>query len=145
MVKFLLGDPLDPAPPQVYNGIFSGVTYYRYDHPQDLYNAIEFYNQYGQADGIFGLFIAPKWLAPYNDISVDESVEQSRSPNAYVVPVAKQTTLNGYVPKNKKLLTYPYNYLIVSNNVGQNAILHYEKFSDSSCNFLIYGVLNPRL
>lgn len=89
--------------------------------------------------------MCPKWLAPLDSQATFTEVAQSNSPNVYVNVINKQTTLNGYTPKNKKLLTFPYNYLLVSNNAGQNQILHYEKFSDSSCNFKVSGVINPRL
>lgn len=51
-------------------------------------------------------------------------------------------SLNGYVPKNKKLYTYPYNYLELSNGSGGNIALRYEMFSDPtlldfSCKFNI--------
>ena len=46
------------------------------------------------------------------------------------------TSLNGYTPVNKKLLTWPYNYAYVTNNVGQNMELHYEDF--------YFGTLNTQ-
>lgn len=50
---------------------------------------------------------------------------------------SKPTTVNSYTPKNKKLLTFPYCYLLVSNNNGQSNVLHYERFKSSAtqCEF----------
>ena len=48
----------------------------------------------------------------------------------YSYQVSKPTTINGYTPKNKKLLTYPYCYLLLSNNSGSSNILMYEKFTE---------------
>ena len=53
--------------------------------------------------------------------------------------------LGGYVPKNRKLFTYPYNYLFVSNNSGSTGIFKYENFSGNKDNadFKITGVFYP--
>lgn len=37
-----------------------------------------------------------------------------------------------YTPKNNKLHTYPYQYLLVSNNTGKEGIYHWEDFSGST-------------
>lgn len=39
-----------------------------------------------------------------------------------------ENNVDGYTPVNKKLLTYPYNCLIASNNCGDNVIYRYEFF-----------------
>ncbi len=38
------------------------------------------------------------------------------------------TDIDGYVPKNQKLFTYPFNYILCSNNSGANVIYKYEDF-----------------
>lgn len=48
-----------------------------------------------------------------------------------------QSTLGSYTPRNKKLLSYPYNFLRVDNSQGQSHDYRYEYFSGSSCSFLI--------
>lgn len=52
-------------------------------------------------------------------------------------PISINTSLNGYVPKNKKLLTYPYNYLYVSNNAGVDVDYHWENFNGNPA-FMVY-------
>lgn len=121
--------------------------YYRYDTPFALDVFLELFANNGKTDAINCIFMAPKWLAPLTDDpqAVPWEVLQSNSPNQYDLSFTKQQTINGYTPKNNKLLCYPYNYLLLSNNIGQNAILHYEKFSTQICNFTVKGVLSPRL
>ena len=41
----------------------------------------------------------------------------------------RPTSVDGYTPKNKKLLTYPYCYFNISNNAGTSIPYHYEDFS----------------
>lgn len=62
----------------------------------------------------------------------------------------KKTTLNrtdglgGYEEvKNNKLLTYPYNFLYVTNNEGKCAIYPYEYFESSTCMFELFGDYTP--
>lgn len=59
--------------------------------------------------------------------------------------ISKQTTLNGYSPKNNKLLTGEYNYLLFDNNGGNSQIYNYEYFTDQSgeCTFQTKGAITP--
>lgn len=71
-------------------------------------------------------------LRPY---SVVEGFEGSR------------TTLNGYTPKNKKLLTAPYKTLFLTNGIGATATLDYDEFVDPygnkvSPSFRVTGTFN---
>lgn len=127
----------------IYNGIYTGLKYYRYDTTSPIDIMLEIFAGSGKTDAINGIFMAPKWIAPLSG-GVLRDVAQSNAPQSFNINVSKQTTLNGYSPKNNKLKCFPYNYLLVSNNIGQNGILHYEKFSDNNnATFNIKGVLNP--
>lgn len=139
----IVGEAKDTvAPTAIYNGIYTGLSYYRYDDPSAIDLILELFANSGKTDAINGIFMAPQWLAPLSEDTY-RSVKQSKIPNSYTLNVTKLTSLNGYTPKNNKLFCFPYNYLLLSNNVGQNTILHYEKFSTSSCGFVVKGVLNP--
>lgn len=129
-----------------YNGIYSGVNYYRYDTPTVINGILNEVANEGQSDGITGLFMVPTNLATIygeNSNEYSNSVVESNTPTSYTNSISKMTTLNGYSPVNKKLLCYPYNYLIVSNNNGMSNILHYEDFSTSTCNFKIDMAITP--
>lgn len=54
--------------------------------------------------------------------------------------ISKPSSLDGYTPKNKKLLSFPYCCLNVSNNNGSNNTYQYELFKDNNCMFNIKGV-----
>lgn len=50
--------------------------------------------------------------------------------------IQKPTQFDSYVPKNNKLFCYPYSYLLVTNNNGNQNIFKYEDFyNQSSCKF----------
>lgn len=54
--------------------------------------------------------------------------------------ITRPTKLGNYTPRNKKLLTYPYCYLGVTNGGTEIAEYHYEYFNDpSACRLTIYG------
>lgn len=131
---------IEVAPSRHYNGIYTGLTYYRFDSGSALDPILELYAKYSKTEAINGIFMAPKWLSHVTTLNI---VDESNAPLTFDTTTAKQTTLNGYTPKNNKLKTFPYNFLIVSNNIGQNAILHYEKFSNTNCTFTVKGVINP--
>lgn len=49
-------------------------------------------------------------------------------------------TLDGYVPKNKKLYCYPYNFLRVSNNLGEIADYRWEFFDSHDTTTKSFGI-----
>lgn len=124
-----------------YNGIYSGTKYYAYTSPSDINKVLDNYAGTGQVDAVNGLFIAPRVLAE----ATNNVVNESTSPYWKEVEVEKNNkTIDGYTPRNKKLLTYPYNYLLASNNNGGNVIYRYEDFSNGdNATFGIEGVLCP--
>ena len=140
----LAGEAKDTvAPSGIYNGIYTGLSYYRFDNSSAIDTILEIFANYAKTNAINGVFMSPKWLAPFETGTIIAEVAHSNAPLTFNITISKQTTLNGYTPKNNRLKCFPYNYLIVSNNVGQNAILHYEKFSGSTATFTVKGVLNP--
>lgn len=71
----------------------------------------------------------------------------SNTPKQRSVTKTKFTALKRYdggAVKNNKLLTYPYNFLYVSNQQGVHAEYRYEFFStDAVCNFKVVGDTSP--
>lgn len=53
------------------------------------------------------------------------------------------TSINGYTPKNKKLLTYPYCYLGFTPSNGTQKIFRYENFASGTPKFKIRSEINP--
>jgi hypothetical protein len=74
--------------------------------------------------GNYGMLI--DWSSPYNA--------------TYSPLNGTPTTINGYTPINRKLRTYPYQYLLVENTSGQTNILRYEFFANNTIEFYYYGV-----
>lgn len=129
-----------------YNKIKQGYKYYYFSNnaSSSLNDVLKKIDDAGKSDSVNFLF-----LAPYNSFEKDDVtiLDNGKVKENYLVkymdwennitgdtaPV-KLTTLNGYSPRNGKLLTFPYCYLRVSNNNGADAIFHFEKFANNEAN-----------
>jgi hypothetical protein len=114
----------------------------------------------GKNDAITGMFMVPDTLTNYNNIEWDSfenpstdliytqfkriKLDYNTSTNLGDMVIQKETSdINGYTPRNKKLFTFPYQYLLCSNNAGGNGIYKYEYFSASPFSFGIEGAISP--
>ena len=126
-----------------YGGLLSGVDYIpcKINDPTEVANFIQALKDISDADktdSVVSIFLMPRDFLPTN---TDPDL-----PRVQVKVVAKATTIGNYTPKNKKLLTYPYNYLGV--DCGNNsAIYRYEWFDDANCNFMMESAIsaNPQI
>lgn len=119
------------------------------------------YDVAGLGGSIVSIYILPKALIPeiYYGLELTASIETSSVteyatatvaiPQGSVGPTTvtestftKRTTLNQYVPVNKKLLTYPYSFFNISNNCGTCVPYHYEDFT-GDVKFKIISSLGP--
>lgn len=90
-------------------------------------------------DAAYNAYICPKVVI--NNQRTDSVYSGNADPFIQEFGFNKPTTIdNTYTPVNKKLLTFPYNYLLVSNNNGSSNILHYEQFNRNDVRFIIKGV-----
>ena len=134
---------------KMYNGIYTGCTYYRYDNAGAIDTILSMFANDGKTDAIVGIFMAPKTLAPLDDgggtAQTLREVKQSNVPYTETIEVSYINTIDNYTPHNKKVLCYPYNYLLVSNNIGQDIIYHWEKFrgTNNIAVFHLNAILNP--
>lgn len=142
----------------LYNGIYSGIQYFAF--PLSEYNSSlkTFISAYdlGKAEAIVCMFLAPNKLLK-NYLSANKvlpSALPSREYTGEIFENFKINTIDGYVPDNNKLLTYPYRYLLVSNNNGAEVTYKYENwYTRTGANeiekiyskpaFVIEGCLTP--
>lgn len=102
-----------------------------------LVNIIQSYGE-GRNEAIIQCYLVPKKFV--QNTGNDLRYEGQNSPVYFQRIVNKPTSLNGYTPKNKKLLTFPYCFLNLSNNNGTTNTYLYELFNTSNCQFNIKGV-----
>ena len=122
-------------------GLFSGVHYSAgaINNPEQVQTLLDYLDAIVDAnrqDSVVSIFIMP-----------EEFYTTGEMPSVQVSRVQKNNSLHGYTPRNKKLLTYPYNYLSV--DCGNNdAIYRYEWFNSGEyCDFELVGTVscNPQV
>lgn len=142
-----------PIPISYLNGIMVYGKIYLCEEYWDLENLIHWYvhNEYsGGTDSITSMYFVPRTCINWNDVRIKQMYDtdikeySSRLPMIYNYTLPKPTALDGYVPKNKKLLTFPYCFLVASNNNGSSNIFKYEKFTQNVCNFDFSCIPTPR-
>lgn len=129
-----------------FNGVFSGLSVYAVESANwgtvgnDLLNNAKF------NEAVVCMWMYPKALVSVTGEWGGEGIYEEvtgatvRTDTNYIRPV----TIDGYTPKNKKLLTYPYNFLYVSNNGGGGAVYKYERFNNpEQCSLRICGAISP--
>jgi len=128
----------------IYGGIYSGVKYYTYDS-DTLTTTLQMLANNTKQDAVTSLFIAPQFLIG-EELDGGSAIKETKSVNYYLFEVANNRARmfsSEYVPKNKKLFTNPYCYLLVTNGNGASAIYNYEDFNTENFYFKVEGVLCP--
>lgn len=114
-----------------YNGIYSSVIYYSFNNYLLLNTAIRALDEGGKAESLTCLFIAPAILchAPGQPIAENSAIPFNNQPIEIQDKIYPLSTIGNYTPRNKKLLTYPYVAVNVSNGQGGNAVYQQELFT----------------
>lgn len=115
---------------------------------------VRLYDLAGLSDAIINVYVIPKALIPsFNRVTITATRSPQTLSTTVGIPnntfhsetiltsgLTKPASINGYTPKNKKLLCYPFCYFNISNNAGTTIPFHYEDFSTETCNFRIEGL-----
>lgn len=117
------------------DGVFSGTKLVAYPcTPNGINNLVTLVTQhYQDPDTIQAMYMCPRravsssllpdsgYIVPYGSKGFHSTFSGT--------PIAGNETLDGYLPINKKMYTYPYNYLHVDNANGSSLALRYEYFT----------------
>lgn len=134
---------------QMYNGVYSrlypafGADGVQFDLSTQtgidkLNEYIDAYVDKGTTNSILQIFQFPTRVLQNESGSVVSYQED------ITCTVDKVQTVDGYTPRNLKLLNYPYKFLRMSNNMGSENDLYYENFETQSIKFRLQGVLMTR-
>lgn len=137
-VTFAEGEETDPYQGVIRAGLYQGINYgYAPMTEEGAKQVNNFLNNTVQKvgeNGILGIFAMPAYFAANSNTTeiaeYDHRISKFNS--------GANLSFEGYIPKNNKLYTYPYNFLYVTNNQGSSAEFHYEYFDDpdsSDCGF----------
>ena len=122
----------------VYGGLYSGLVYHVYNENQYQDAELFIQNAGNASDGFVSMFYYPADMMP-DPGSLSVAKVQNIQKNKVV-----SGSIAGHQVVNKKLFTYPYNYLYVTNLQGNAAEYRYEFFEGNACNFLLSGDYVPQ-
>ena len=149
------------TPNRIYGGVYSGVSYLCFKYTSSAAKFIRAIDQLGKSSSstIVSLFMLPQvltGLSQNDERWFTRGLGDETDITAAVLPdvagvitirnditLTSPTSLNGYTPKNKKLLCYPYNCLTITNNAGTQAEYKYEDFINNTPIFSLVGVPSP--
>ena len=115
-------------------------------------------DDYNLANAVVSLFIVPGKFFATAPVTTDWEFTNSNTGNTWSFTVfiisnsltantivasetiSKPTTIDGYTPKNNKCFCSPYNYILASNNSGENVAYAYELFNGTP-SFTIRGAI----
>ena len=112
-----------------YGGVYSAGGAYICPDITSVVNILNAF-QDGRADAILNVYMCPTYFISNTNSSLQYS---GQSIPIYLSKyINKPTSIDGYTPKNKKLLTFPYCFLNLSNNNGSVNSYMYELFEDDN-------------
>lgn len=153
-LNYIMGATIDPfikngdkfvgAGGDIYDGIYSGISYFYFDNPTDLRDKLVEIDNAGQGDAVYTIFMYPDEFftkSPFGNSTPYGYVTPSNTIKAFTLAeVFRPTTMceeKTYTPRNNKLLTYPYTYFQVTNNAGTVNNIPYEDISEVGSGFAI--------
>lgn len=130
---------------KLYDGIYGGCTLTGFKSTSvDKINLL--LSKYQQKfENVVSIYMLPEICMPDGWVDGAHLPLNSGASNFDLFPtnVSSVMTLDTYKPRNNKLYTYPYNYLVVDNSMGDTLPLRYEFFS-SDPHLRVYSmVTNP--
>ena len=111
------------------SNVYTGLNVIKKETVNDVQTFITNVTNANKIDGIIAAYMCPFSPNTYDTLTWD-------------IQINKPSTLGNYTPKNKKLLTYPFNLLHVYNDIN-SADFHYEYFNAATCTFRMRGLLIP--
>ena len=131
----------ETAPLDDYQNMTSGLFIGAFENSESLQNYYDTLIAQNKQDSIVDSWLMPAFFADKNKLVVRE----------YKFSKKSITSIDGYTPKNKKLFSYPYSYLQITNNNGQIKEFEFERFhtpdDDDTCilHYTVNLAPNPTL
>lgn len=122
----------------IQTGLLSTLVYRTYTDPSDLGNYLRNMGIAGLKDRIVGVYAVPTALITATNNKISNQTAKSTT-----LTITRPSTIDGYAPKNKKLLTYPYLYATVACGNKEQLYVFEKSYIDSvhTLSFNIYGVM----
>ena len=138
----------------VYNGIPQGCSVFgiplNTTSIGTLHSITGFYDGLGLGNAIISMSLVPKNVTTWTSrtgtgLASGYTVyvpDDSWTAHQDILPgIARNTTIDGYTPKNNKCFTGQFNYLYLTNNLGGDIVYHYEDFTTDEADFAVVSSL----
>lgn len=131
-------------------GIPIGGALFVFDYWTQMINAIDDYATRGRLESISQVYVVPYVSFNDDDLEFNGNDDEhafwffngGTTPPTVSATISRPSSLNNYSPRNKKLLTAPFQNFIITNNNGSSNTLSYEYFSNPS-SITISGKIIP--
>lgn len=128
-----------PVPPLVIENQMNSLFYTVVKSTTDMGQFLFELNDQGLAESIVSIYAVPNdFLTNYSSGDVLEGTQETKN---YTYFESTPTSLGNYTPKNKKLLTYPYNKFVISTSDGNTREYAFEWFGQQGVSFNIHSNL----
>ena len=127
--------------PHQYNSVYNGMFYFGVTSPDNATSMIAKYAAESKPNSIVAIFMAPTAFfdgAQFSNIMTSggnvtiyfpvQTIGYSPLLNDGGGTISRPSKLDGYTPKNNKLLTWPFSYILIDNNAGTCVTERYEDF-----------------
>lgn len=128
-----------------YDNIFSGLKVFAVVPDKFYQLGVDLWSSATLNEGVVSMWMYPKSLVELNSDTWESETMYKRVKGAATLDTqtARPALLDGYAPRNKKLLTYPFNMLYVTNNAGGSGAFRYERFNNpAQCVFRVTGAVS---
>lgn len=141
-----------PAVGSIISGIYTGSELRAYGNNAMAVGMMDTYlrniTEAGYPDAIVAIYMCPTKFLSGNLLSgAVQPFSMSAQTDSYTLAIPNNFTEFGksgsYTPKNKKLLTYPYQVVYCHNNNGSAAIYRPEKFPSRIAEFTLKAMIHP--
>lgn len=131
-VIIMVSDKAENPDGTLYDGIYGGCTLFAYNlnDVDSIKGKLETYNQ--KPDAVVGMYMCP--VAATGSVIPIGGTKIIFSSSSYTINVSQDSIssdmlLDGYKPKNKKMYTYPYNFLNIG--TGKNNVTYRYEFFEN--------------
>lgn len=127
---------MKPSTGGIYAGTYSGLAINIFANIGELEAFISRADSAGLSESIVSIF-------PFPSAYISEPEDNYLPVYSAFLRKKHYNDIDGYVPRNKKLFNYPFNFLLVTNNAGNSAEFKWEFFERDPSPVYIIGALSP--
>lgn len=133
LVLIMIADENETSFGNLYEGIYAGCDIWAYKSTDTDSITAKIENYIKRPDAVIAIYMCPRMLIPdVPDGGKHLGYSREGAVDFIILPDVTEESqdFEGYVPKNKKMYTYPYNFLRIDNASGQSLNLRYEFFDN---------------